>query len=100
MLIKDLENYVKFAFKIDNTQNGFATSDIEALKDVMSSNSLNVGDIIDLDNLKVEITNIQIKNIDSELRSNKFGISMEESLQGKLKDSLLTIVVSVSESLS
>jgi hypothetical protein len=101
MLVKDLNNYVKFVFNIEGKEEGFVTSDIVALKDFTESSTFNIGDIIETGGVQVKITNIQLKQVDKNIRSNKYGFNSEESsMQGELKDSLVTAIITVSEQLS
>ena len=101
MLVKDLNVYVKFVFLIENSEDTFVTSDISVLKEVVSNNSFNIGDIVEIDNRKVKVINIQLKHIDENTRSNSTGFNMNESpMQGQLKDSVLTVVITTSEQLS
>jgi hypothetical protein len=100
MLVKDLNTYVKFVFLIENSESTFVTSDISVLKEVVSNSAFNIGDIVEIDNLKVKITNIQLKHIDENTRSNSTGFNMNESpMQDELKDSVLTVVITTSEQL-
>ena len=64
MLVKDLNVYVKFVFLIENSEDTFVTSDISVLKEVVSNSFFNIGDIVEIDNRKVKITNIQLKHVD------------------------------------
>ena len=101
MLVKDLNVYVKFVFLIENSEDTFVTSDISVLKEVVSNSFFNIGDIVEIDNRKVKITNIQLKHVDENTRSNSTGFNMNESpMQGKLKDSVLTVVITTSEQLT
>jgi hypothetical protein len=101
MLVKDLNVYVKFVFLIEDSEDTFVTSDISVLKEVVSNSSFNIGDIVEIDNRKVRVTNIQLKHIDENTRSNSTGFNMNESpMQGELKDSVLTVVIATSEQLS
>ena len=101
MLVKDLNVYVKFVFLIENSEDTFVTSDISVLKEVVSNSIFNIGDIVEIDNRKVKITNIQLKHVDENTRSNSTGFNMNESpMQGELKDSVLTVVITTSEQLS
>ena len=98
MLVKDLNNYVKFVFDMKDSEDGFVTSDITALKEFIKENSLKIGDIVETDGIKVKITDIQLKHIDENVRSNKYGFNLEESaMQGELKYSVITIVVIVEQ---
>ena len=101
MLVKDLNVYVKFVFLIENSEDTFVTSDISVLKEVVSNSTFNIGDIVEIDGLKVKIINIQLKHVDENTRSNSTGFNMNESpMQGELKDSVLTVVITTSEQLS
>ena len=96
MLIKDLSNYVKFVFDMKNSEDGFTTSDITVLKEFMQESSLKIGDIVNTGGTKVKIVDISLKHIDENVRSNKYGFNLEESsMQGKLKDSVITIHIIV-----
>jgi hypothetical protein len=101
MLVKNLNVYVKFVFLIGNNDSTFVTSDISALKEVVPSSTFNIGDVIEIDNCKVKITNIQLKQVDETTRSNSIGFNKDEgNMQGELKDSVLTVVITTSEQLS
>jgi hypothetical protein len=101
MLVKDLNTYVKFVFYMEDSENCFTTSDITVLKEVVSVDSFNIGDIVEIDNVKVKVKNIQLKHINENTRSNSTGFNMNESpMQGELKDSVVTIVITTSRQLS
>jgi hypothetical protein len=98
MNVSELSVYVKFVFFMKDKEDTFSTSDIEALKDFVNSSTFKIGDIIEAGETKVKILDIQIKQVDTVVRSNKTGFSMDESsMTGKLKDSLLTIHITVEQ---
>lgn len=100
MLVKDLNNYVKFVFNIEDAEDNFVTSDIVALKDFTEANSFKIGDVLETGGLKVKIKDISLKQVEETIRSNKFGVNLkggEGDMQGELKDSLLTINILVEQ---
>ena len=100
MLVKDLDNYVKFVFNVENSENNFVTSDVSALKEFTQTDSFKIGDIIETSGLKVKIKDISLKQVNETVRSNKYGVNLkggEGFMQGVLKDSLLTINIIVEQ---
>ena len=98
MKIENLDYYVKFVFQLKNDDpeddQDFVTSDISALKEFVTVTEFNIGDILNTGNISCKIENISLKHINEVSRSNKFGYNKNESsMQGHLKDSLITIVI-------
>lgn len=100
MLVKDLSNYVKFVFVLKSQAEDFVTSDVEKLKWFTKAPSFKIGDIIEAGGVNVKISDIELKQVDDTVRSNKYGFSAtESSMQGELKDSVITVVITVEEQL-
>lgn len=100
MLIKELNHYVKFVFNIQDSEENFVTSDVEALKGFTETDSLKIGQIIETGGIKVKVLDISIKQINDTVRSNKFGVNLkgnEGEMIGQLKDSLITINILVEQ---
>jgi hypothetical protein len=94
MLVKDLNNYVKFVFNMVDAEDNFVTSDITALKGFTEATSFKIGDIVETGGIKVKIKDISLKQVDETVRTNKYGINLkggEGEMIGDLKDSILTI---------
>lgn len=99
--IKDLNNYVLFVFKDRTNDNIVSTTDIEFLKRYTSSESFVIGDSITFLENEYIIKDVAISKIKTLLNNDhSHGWSAENiEPQGKVKDVLFRVTVSIEEQL-
>ncbi|KAA1242530.1 hypothetical protein [Aquimarina sp. RZ0] len=97
MKIADLNNYVKFVFDLKDKSQNFVTTDIDVLKECVPVDTLKVGDIFKaFEGEHYKVVDIYVKDILDYTRDENYGFNLQHGQpQGKIKESLLTIVVTL-----